>query len=904
MTLFQEAGALMRAGRFGDALQAFVKSSEKRVGGTDVDVLYIHLLERTGNYGHSRALCEKVLARPLNKVHKSICEMTLGIIRNDLGEQHLAIGHFQRACALAKLAADHRQTCWSQLRLMLAVADSAGPNAVLPLLAEIRANCQRLGDPHVSAALHIFFAEMETKRGLLQNAKRHVSLGRRLLGEEPNYWLEARAENVLVAIAIMRSDVLAGLEHGNRALEFSEASGAGSLKRASLGNLGNVYFLLGDFEKSVDYLERAERVLFAGGASSNASLESLAQVRIHQGHLHAAARCLKEIEESVTTPSDWQLHPNRYAQLTKAELLLQEGAIDASLRVCEVALNLALRAGDHFLRGSVLLLKSQALLQSNRCQESQSILDEIDRATLRLSPELDATYELALSQALALSGNPSEARLHCERAQRVFIGLKNAPGQLKADRVMRWHDASEKPRSLEIHAPTAGHVLQNVAALMSHIGRPELVTTGLFALIAESACVDSLMARVRTNRGEVETLASFQRTQIGSDFPERVVLIGTTHQRTFELVFQPLGTVEATATLTAVTRLLDTARDLERAWVEREDHQTIWPLAETATESNDSVVSGKMAELIAFARKIATTNIGVLITGESGTGKEILARAIHNFSERAGRPFVPLNCTAVPREMLESQLFGHRRGAFTGADRDNLGLVRAAKDGSLFLDEIGELSLEMQPKLLRFLESGEINPLGESSPTVVDVRVIAATNANLEDSVQDGRFREDLYYRLNVVRLAIPPLRERRDEIPGLVHHFVNRAASEFKKGRVRIAEETMEHLLLYQWPGNVRQLQNEIRRMVALADSGAVLAPSALSVHVLRTIRRPIGKPIPDPEMMIGLKDKLTPTLSKIEREMIRVALDVHKGRVDEAAKALGISRKGLYLKRQRLGL
>jgi DNA-binding NtrC family response regulator len=310
-----------------------------------------------------------------------------------------------------------------------------------------------------------------------------------------------------------------------------------------------------------------------------------------------------------------------------------------------------------------------------------------------------------------------------------------------------------------------------------------------------------------------------------------------------------------------------------------------------------------MQKLISFAQRVARTKVSVLITGESGTGKEILARAIHGYSGRADKPFVPFNCTAIPREMLESQLFGHRRGAFTGADRDSPGLIRSAKGGTLFLDEIGELSLDLQPKLLRFLESGEICPLGEPSPFTVDVRIVAATNSNVEQLVHEGRFREDLFYRLNVIRLTIPPLRERRDEIPALVHHFVARAAAEFSKGRVRLAEETMEHLLLYPWPGNVRQLQNELRRMTALAETDALLTPAALAPEIRKT-----GKLAPltvaGQELAVPLNEKLMPTLARIEGEMIKVALRTHHGRVDAAAKALGISRKGLYLKRQRLGL
>ena len=337
--------------------------------------------------------------------------------------------------------------------------------------------------------------------------------------------------------------------------------------------------------------------------------------------------------------------------------------------------------------------------------------------------------------------------------------------------------------------------------------------------------------------------------------------------------------------------------------MEREERLALWPLEESAPDSEQGVVVGRLSDLMSYARRVAGTNVNVLITGESGTGKEILARAIHRYSTRAEKPFVPFNCAAVPREMLESQLFGHRRGAFTGADRDNPGVIRAASHGTLLLDEIGELSLELQPKLLRFLESGEISPLGDPNPITVDVRIVAATNANLDQLVQDGRFREDLFYRLNVIRLTLPPLRERRDEIPALVHHFVARAAQEFGKSRIRVAEETMEHLIVYRWPGNVRQLNNELRRMVALSDSDSTLTPSALSKDILRATPRE-AHATGDHEIAVPLTDKLQTTLSRVEREMIKAALKTSDGRVDAAARALGISRKGLYLKRQRLGL
>ncbi len=313
---------------------------------------------------------------------------------------------------------------------------------------------------------------------------------------------------------------------------------------------------------------------------------------------------------------------------------------------------------------------------------------------------------------------------------------------------------------------------------------------------------------------------------------------------------------------------------------------------------------GQVLEVLNQVRRVARTKVGVVIIGDSGTGKEIVARAIHDYSDRAAKPFIAVNCAALPGHLLESTLFGYRRGAFTGADRDNPGLIRAAAGGTLFLDEIGELGLELQPKLLRFLESGEIAPLGELATIHVDVRIVCATNRNLAALVQQGLFREDLFYRIHVVRLSLKPLRERRDEIPALVTHFVAAAAKEFGKGYLPVAEETMERLLLYRWPGNIRQLQNEIRRMVALIETGATLQPDMISDEILDAL--PIVRPSARhrDEIAVSLEENLPSALARVETEMIKAALREHHGRVDAAAKALGISRKGLYLKRQRLGV
>ena len=231
--------------------------------------------------------------------------------------------------------------------------------------------------------------------------------------------------------------------------------------------------------------------------------------------------------------------------------------------------------------------------------------------------------------------------------------------------------------------------------------------------------------------------------------------------------------------------------------------------------------SPAMMRVVEQIQRMQGNELTVLITGESGTGKELVARAIHVGSLRSSAVFLPFNCTTTTRDLADSQLFGHRRGSFTGAVNDQLGLVRTAAGGTLFLDEIGDLPLDVQPKLLRFLEQGEIMPIGETRPQRVDVRVIAATNADLEQRVAEGKFREDLYYRLTVIRILVPPLRDRREEIPHLTSLFLREASERLGKPDVFLEPETLELLAQYWWPGNVRQLRNEIQRRRRSQPSG-----------------------------------------------------------------------------------
>ena len=307
--------------------------------------------------------------------------------------------------------------------------------------------------------------------------------------------------------------------------------------------------------------------------------------------------------------------------------------------------------------------------------------------------------------------------------------------------------------------------------------------------------------------------------------------------------------------------------------------------------------------ICANAERIAGYDIPILITGESGTGKELLGRAIHYASPRSEKAFVIENCGAVSDQILESELFGHKRGSFTGAFEDRIGLFEQADGGTIFLDEIGETSAAFQVKLLRVLQEGEIRPLGSSRTRQVDVRVISATNRDLEEDVRQGRFREDLYYRLATFTLHVPALRDRTMDIPPIANHLLNSAQQQLGKFVRGFSEGAISQLSRYDWPGNVRDLQNEIYRMLALTNE-ARLDERLLSPRV-RGNGAQGGSPVSGSTSAAnGSGGLLKERLEAIESEMLRDALQRHKGNKSKAARELGLSRVGLRSKLQRYGM
>jgi transcriptional regulator with GAF, ATPase, and Fis domain len=306
--------------------------------------------------------------------------------------------------------------------------------------------------------------------------------------------------------------------------------------------------------------------------------------------------------------------------------------------------------------------------------------------------------------------------------------------------------------------------------------------------------------------------------------------------------------------------------------------------------------SRAMGEVYEKADKVKDTKVTVLIDGDTGTGKEVVASMIHYGSTRREKLFVAINCAAVPETLLESELFGHKKGAFTGADRDKKGLFETADGGTLFLDEVTEMPPSIQSKLLRVLQEGEVRPLGSSISRKVDVRVVAATNRDIQKEVAGGRFREDLYYRLNVFPIRVPSLRERREDIGPLCSFFLQKYAQEFGKDVSGISQQTLDALAAYDWPGNIRELENEVQRLVLVVDAGQIVTMEHLSSHI-RKVEKLIEEVAPE-------GGTLRARMEEVEKWILLNALKENGGNKSMTARALGISREGLHKKLGKYGL
>jgi Nif-specific regulatory protein len=358
-----------------------------------------------------------------------------------------------------------------------------------------------------------------------------------------------------------------------------------------------------------------------------------------------------------------------------------------------------------------------------------------------------------------------------------------------------------------------------------------------------------------------------------------------------------LGVLAANASLAVANARLIHRLELAEEQLERENR--FLKGRERSRRGGASEIVGEskaIKDLTVQIGKVADTRVSVLIEGETGSGKELVASALHYKSRRRDRLFIAQNCAALPENLLESELFGHKRGAFTGATEDRKGLFELADGGTLFLDEVTEMPLGLQAKLLRALQEGEVRPVGATIARHVDVRIVAATNRHIEKEVAEGRFREDLYYRLKVFPLRVPPLRERREDIPLLAGHFLSRYSAEMGKAVGGLTQPAVEMLGAYDWPGNVRELENEVQRLVIEVDTNRFITPDLLSAKIRQVEGTMVNAGVS--------RGSLREMMDQVERHLVIEALREHDNNKTSAAKALGITREGLHKKLKQLGI
>jgi len=806
-----------------------------------------------------------------------------------------------------------------------------GLEAAVGYLAQYRKAALRAGRHSSLTTLHRVLSEAELKAGRGHRAIRELELSGLHVEATHDQVSLSQLHFALSAAVGLLGDIFTSLEHAQTAVSIASACGATALLQSALVNVAHCQVVLGHHAE-------AERTLAQLTATPNPSVGRELVIRGNQLALATALR-----DESLAS----SIH-ERFGPVASAQSLTTAQWYKLDALVFHLAFG---RAGDAIEQGRLCMAEpteadrdylsrvevatAEAQAADGDWQSATALLSKVISGHSAVLPEFIASTQRV--SARLSTDSPPAAFEHYARSARVFGHIGHIIGRgealhsaatLRAAAAPAGSPAAGVPHITTFYAKPAASfgridirseatptsmpeavasAARSAAAMVDLTSRPVLAGYELLSLAASSGAAASAVMYGR--KGDAVDVVGW----VGSDAPDAALLqpgddcvsvaLGTDRGHDITVVVRPRNQQSARITLLALQRLIASGLTLHRAAVAESEKSAIWPEPLPEQQLGFVCVSESMLDLLRVTRRVASSHITVLIAGETGTGKELLARAVHNCSPRAKKVFLPFNCTAVPREMLDSQLFGYKRGAFTGAQDAFPGVIRSAAGGTLFLDEIGEIGLDVQPKLLRFLESSEVHPLGESTPVSVDVRIVAATNANLDAMVAQGRFRDDLYYRLNVVKLTIPPLRERREEIPLLLDHFLERSQKESSKSGIRIGETAAEYLLLYDWPGNVRELANEVRRAVALAESGAVLMPEHLSARLAATRRTvPVGQRPPAPtELLVRRDQPLNAAVEHVERALIQDALRVH-GNVEDAARALGLSRKGLYLKRQRL--
>ncbi len=887
---YSEVESLFRQGRF-DQIVGNCAAALKdvfRLPSFDHQLLICESLAHTGRLESASQLARHILNRPDCTRGHARCEAILGTVARDFGHIEEAIQSLQRSLLSAKENGDSGQAARSALAMFRIISERQPPEVVSPLLADVRRLAMRAADPHITAFLHESVARQEAQLGNLEQARRHLRIAFSLLETHPNAWLQQLCEINAFCIEFFNSDLRSAEEHLQRAKRSGAISGA--FESTVLNNFGHLYLETGKFAK-------AERIL---ASLADSKLDEVRQSALDGlARLYIATNRLGECEEVLDTLAGLQNSaktdmpfPARSSLITRVRLMLRLRRWDEASRLSDIAIEEARKVADRKTMCTALMLRAHATVKTQRHMDtSRSILRASELGAWNLREHIGLFWHVC-SEIEA--NRPELQSFSHKRAQRIWREQGNVCAEKESGSMVAGATGPDaRDRSLLSELVLSSRLAGSLASAFDLSHNPYLLGSELVDAIQATECSPEVsITKLRTSPINAEQVSFIP---LGQNKGEDLALLCQTPNDPIKAIL-----------LSNILRLGKAALALERARAEERNRAALWPADPVESQGGAIFLAEEMQDILKVARRIAPTNVSVLITGETGTGKEVLARTIHACSARAQSIFLPFNCTSTPKEMLDSQLFGHRRGAFTGAVDNFQGVVRAAAGGTLFLDEIGDTSLDVQPKLLRFLESNEIHPIGEAHPTRVDVRLIVATNADLGALVSQGRFREDLFYRLSIVPLHLPPLRERRVEIPILANHYLQKFAQEYSKGDLRLAEETLEYLVLYRWPGNVRQLSNEMRRLAALAESGAVIMPEHLSPEIAASRRTiPASERVLEPtEVVVRLDQPLPAAVSYLEQQMVQYAMKKCGGRMEESAAMLGLSRKGLYLKRQRFGI
>lgn len=893
----QRALGLMRRGRFIEASQLLdhQTSTFDISYRPDQRAVLADALQRIGQNDRAELLCQELLKKkPLDSPALPLTHFVLGNVQRERGYLANAAQHYQQ-CIDSRLAASEL-VCWGELRLAATIAEMDGTSAALARLPNVRAAIAECGDVRPFIAFHIWLAELESLNGLLPSARQHLARAESLLTGVEDFWLQGYLAVNSAVVHCYGANMSEARQWAEAAIQHAGISGHRSTRCAAHSTLGHIECSEGNLGEAEGHFRTGLDCCEERSISQIAILDSIAQVQLEQCKFRECRATLRQIENSAEGSSHAKLRRYGWWILqTKVQLLLKEGRAKEARLALAQARNNAAGSVQPLVSYIFRLLAAETLITSGEVSEAMLELDLLLSSRAQLQPDLVAQTEQLLSGVFAQL-DPYRARVHMERAGWILKSIghrvrsEKAATELQSLRVSDDHDFVTGVRTS----------VDRFFALMGSRDRPDILGYEAFSLLVESQCASGVSLNVAKG-SQVRLLRKFSTIQ-ETDYKISVIL-GRVLDGEVELLFTPKEDVLSRAVANQIKRLLDVLVLSRPITTETSIAGQIWPL-EWAGGDGFVFASKTMMSILETVRKVSKARISVLITGETGVGKEVIARTIHDQSDRVRMPFIALNCAAIPKELLESQLFGHRRGAFSGAHDSFQGIVRAANGGTVLLDEIGELTLDAQAKLLRFLESGEIHPIGEPRPISANVRLLFATNENLDKAVECGRFRLDLYYRIKVVSIRVPPLRERREEIPLLANLFAKRFAAEFSKGPLRFSDAAMEHLVLHSWPGNIRELANEIRRLAALTDDDAMITPQMLSSEVLGP-RMPLA--VDDGSarnVSISLNQPLAQAIATLEREMLARTLDECGGQVTDAARKLGLSRKGLYLKRKRLGL